>query len=133
MVQWGVLAGTVLAVLVAVAAPLYSRLFTTDEEVRALLMVALLVVALMQPVAGWVFVLDGVLIGAGDGRYLAFASVISVALFLPVAYAVTVLGPSGTAGQIALWAAIGVWLLARLTTLTWRERSGTWLVTGAMR
>jgi putative MATE family efflux protein len=133
MVQWGVLAGAVLAVLVAVAAPLYSRLFTTDPQVRALLVVALLVVALMQPMAGWVFVLDGVLIGAGDGRYLALASVISVALFLPAAYAVTVLGLSGTVGQIALWAAIGVWLLARLATLTWRERSGTWLVTGAVR
>jgi putative MATE family efflux protein len=133
MVQWGVLAGAILAVLVAVAAPLYSRLFTTDPQVRALLVVALLVVALMQPVAGWVFVLDGVLIGAGDGRYLALASVISVVLFLPAAYAVTVLGLSGTAGQIALWAAIGVWLLARLATLTWRERSGMWLVTGAVR
>ena len=133
MVQWGVLAGAGLAVVVALAAPLYSRLFTPDAQVRALLVVALLVVALMQPLAGWVFVLDGVLIGAGDGRYLALASVISVALFIPAAYAVIVLGLSGTAGQVALWAAIGVWLLARLATLAWRERSGAWLVTGAIR
>jgi putative MATE family efflux protein len=133
MVQWGVFAGAVLAVLVAAAAPLYSRLFTTDPQVRSLLVVALLVVALMQPVAGWVFVLDGVLIGAGDGRYLALASVVSVAVFIPAAYAVTVPELSGAAGQVALWAAIGIWLLARLATLTWRERSGAWLVTGAVR
>jgi Na+-driven multidrug efflux pump len=133
MVNWGVLAGALLAVLVAVAAPLYSLIFTTDPQVRVLLTAALLVVALMQPVAGWVFVLDGVLIGAGDGRYLAIASVISVGLFLPAAFAVIMLGLSGAAGQIALWAAIGVWLLARLATLTYRERSGAWLVTGAVR
>jgi putative MATE family efflux protein len=133
MVHWGVLAGALLAVLVAVAAPLYSLIFTTDPQVRTLLTVALLVVAFMQPVAGWVFVLDGVLIGAGDGRYLAIASVISVGLFLPAAFAVIVLDLSGVAGQIALWAAIGVWLLARLATLTYRERSGAWLVIGAVR
>jgi MATE family, multidrug efflux pump len=114
-------------------APLYSHLFTSDPQVRTLLIVALLVVALLQPVAGWVFVLDGVLIGAGDGRYLALASVISVGLFLPAAFAVTLLGLSGTTGVVALWAAIGVWLLARLATLVYRERSGAWLVTGAIR
>jgi putative MATE family efflux protein len=133
MVQWGVLAGAGLAALVAVMAPLYSHLFTSDPQVRTLLIVALLVVALLQPVAGWVFVLDGVLIGAGDGRYLALASVISVGLFLPAAFAVTLLGLSGTTGVVALWAAIGVWLLARLATLVYRERSGAWLVTGAIR
>jgi putative MATE family efflux protein len=133
MVWWGVVAGAGLAVLVAAAAPLYARVFTTDPEVRRLLIVALLVVALMQPVAGWVFVLDGVLIGAGDGRYLALASVISVAIFLPAAYAVTVVDLSELAGQLALWASIGVWMLARLATLAVRVRSRAWLVTGAIR
>jgi Na+-driven multidrug efflux pump len=133
MVQWGVLAGAGLAVLVAAAAPLYARLFTSDPQVRQLLTLALVVVAFLQPVAGWVFVLDGVLIGAGDGRYLAWASVASVALFLPAAFAVTRLGLSGPAGLVALWAAIGVWMLARLATLTHRERTGAWLVTGAVR
>ncbi|HET6755616.1 MAG TPA: MATE family efflux transporter [Jiangellaceae bacterium] len=133
MVWWGVVAGAGLAVLVAAAAPLYARVFTTDPEVRRLLIAALLVVALMQPVAGWVFVLDGVLIGAGDGRYLALASVISVAIFLPTAYAVTVVDLSELAGQLALWASIGVWMLARLATLAVRVRSRAWLVTGAIR
>jgi putative MATE family efflux protein len=133
MVQWGILAGTGLAVLVAGVAPLYARLFTSDPQVRGLLTVALLLVALMQPVAGWVFALDGILIGAGDGRYLALASVLSVAAFLPAAYAVIGLGLSGIAGMAALWGAIGVWLLARLGTLTYRERSAAWMVTGAVR
>jgi Na+-driven multidrug efflux pump len=133
MVQWGLLAGAGLGLVVAAIAPVYTRLFTSDPEVRSLLAAALLTVAVMQPLAGWVFVLDGVLIGAGDGRYLAFASVLSVLAFLPAAVAVARSGVSGVAGLVALWAAIGVWVLARLATLTYRERTGAWLVTGAVR
>ncbi|HMG30281.1 MAG TPA: MATE family efflux transporter [Jiangellaceae bacterium] len=133
MVQWGLFAGAGLGLVVAAIAPVYARLFTSDPDVRALLVAALLVVAVMQPLAGWVFVLDGVLIGAGDGRYLALASVLSVLAFLPAALAVALSGLSGVAGLTALWAAIGVWVLARLVTLTYRERTGAWLVTGALR
>jgi putative MATE family efflux protein len=133
MVQWGLLAGAGLGLVVAAIAPVYARLFTSDPEVRSLLVAALLMVAVMQPLAGWVFVLDGVLIGAGDGRYLALASVLSVLAFLPAAVAVARSGISGIAGLVALWAAIGVWVIARLVTLTYRERTGAWLVTGAIR
>ena len=51
----------------------YIPLFTTDSAVRSALGPVLLIAALFQPVAGVVFVLDGVLIGAGDARYLAVA------------------------------------------------------------
>jgi putative MATE family efflux protein len=129
MVEWGLLAGTGLGVLVAVVAPFYALLFTRDPEVRGLVVLALLVVAVMQPLAGWVFVLDGVLIGAGDGRFLAVASALSVLAFLPAAWAVS----AYDLGLVALWAAIGVWMLARLLTLALRERGDSWVVTGALR
>jgi putative MATE family efflux protein len=129
MVEWGLLAGTALGAVVAVVAPVYALLFTRDPEVRHLVVVALLVVAVMQPLAGWVFVLDGVLIGAGDGRYLAVASALSVLAFLPAAWAVSV----HDLGLVALWVAIGVWMLARLATLALRERGDSWIVTGALR
>jgi putative MATE family efflux protein len=131
MVQWGVLAGIALAIIVVAAGSLYARLFTTDTEVRDLIVVALIVAAALQPIAGWVFVLDGVLIGAGDGRYLAWASVVSVLAFLPAAWVVYRLDLSATAGLIGLWLAIGVWTLARLITLALRERSSRWLITGS--
>lgn len=133
MVQWGVLSGFVLAILVLAVGNGYARLFTSDPEVRELVFAALIVAAAMQPVAGWVFVLDGVLIGAGDGRYLAWASVISVAGFLPAAWAVSESDLSGRAGLMWLWGAIGIWMLVRLVTLVLRERSDTWMVTGAVR
>jgi putative MATE family efflux protein len=133
MVQWGVLSGVGLGLVVLIAGSLYARLFTGDPEVRSLIVVALVVAALLQPMAGWVFVLDGVLIGAGDGRYLAWASVISVAAFLPPAVVVWTLDLSPSAGLVGLWLAIGVWTLARLVTLALRERGTGWMVTGAVR
>ena len=71
-------------------------LFTSDPAVRDLLVPVLLVAALAQPVAGVVFVLDGVLIGAGDGRYLAWAELVVLVLFAPAAW-LAVAGP-GDAG-----------------------------------
>ncbi|MBB5787133.1 MATE family efflux transporter [Jiangella mangrovi] len=133
MVQWGVLSGVALAVLLLVIGNGYARLFTPDAEVRDLLFAALVVAAAMQPVAGWVFVLDGVLIGAGDGRYLAWASVVSVVAFLPAAWLVAEADLSGKTGLMWLWGAIGIWMLVRLITLALRERSDTWMVTGAVR
>ena len=89
----------------------------------------LLVVAAQQPVAGVVFVLDGVLIGAGDQNYLAVAGVITLGVFLPAAALVLVLH----GGRVALWLAYSLWLLARLVTLVLRARGSRWLVTGAVR
>ncbi|HEX6336652.1 MAG TPA: MATE family efflux transporter [Jiangellaceae bacterium] len=133
MVQWGVLAGIVLGLLLLAGGSAYVQLFTTDVEVRTLVVGALVVAAALQPIAGWVFVLDGVLIGAGDGRYLAWASAVSVAVFLPAAWAVPALELSSQAALVALWLAIGLWTLARALTLAVRERGAGWLVTGATR
>lgn len=133
MIQWGVLSGLALGVIIAAVGSVYARLFTSDDEVRTLIVAALIVAALVQPIAGWVFVLDGVLIGAGDGPYLAWASVIAVAVFLPFAWLVAALDPSGVPGIVALWATIGVWTIARVVTLALRERTGAWAVTGATR
>ena len=90
--------------------------------------------ALLQPVSGVVFVLDGVLIGAGDGRYLAGASIASAAVYAPLAIAVLVWSPPGRTGLVWLWVVFaGAYTAARLVTLVARERGGAWLVTGATR
>lgn len=133
MIQWGVLAGIVLGLLLLASGSAYARLFTADVEVRTLVVGALVVAAVLQPLAGCVFVLDGVLIGAGDGRYLAWASAVSVAVFLPAAWAVPALDLSPQAGLVGLWLAIGLWTLVRMITLAVRLRGAGWLVTGATR
>ncbi|MDK1475040.1 MATE family efflux transporter [Streptomyces sp. 549] len=130
MVQWGAVAGLVLGVALLAARPLLLPLFTGDPAVQERLFTALLVVAVTQPVAGVVFVLDGVLMGAGDGRYLAWAMLAVLVVFAPAALAVPALG----GGLAALWWTIaGLMMATRMVTLWWRVRSGHWLVTGAVR
>ncbi|RKN11320.1 MATE family efflux transporter [Streptomyces radicis] len=130
MVFWGVASGAVLAVLVVAAGPLILRLFTGDPEVRDQLLPVLWVIAVTQPIAGVVFVLDGVLMGAGDGPYLAWAMLLTLAMFAPVALLVPTLG----GGVTALWWAIaGLMMATRLATLGLRARTGRWVVTGAVR
>ncbi|QPP07650.1 MATE family efflux transporter [Streptomyces bathyalis] len=130
MVQWGVVTGVVLGLLVAAARPFFMPLFTSDGAVIGELTPALLVVAVTQPIAGVVFVLDGVLMGAGDGPYLAAAMLVTLAVFAPVALLVPLVG----GGLTALWWTIaGVMMGVRLVTLWVRARSGRWVVTGAVR
>jgi putative MATE family efflux protein len=128
MVQWGIWGGLALTAVVLAAAPFLPALFSADERVRALMTAALVVAALLQPVAGVVFVLDGVLIGAGDNRYLAVAGLLPLAAFGVGAAAVVVT----SAGLTALWAlAMGAFMTARLLVLAHRARGDRWLVLGA--
>lgn len=129
MVEWGVAVGVALGVLVILARPLFLPLFTSDSLVKDAAFPALIVVALSQPISGVVFVLDGVLMGAGDGPYLAGAMLTTLAAFTPVALLVPVLG----GGLTALWGAMTLMMSIRMLTLWLRTRSGRWVVTGATR
>ncbi|MFF8931148.1 MATE family efflux transporter [Streptomyces longwoodensis] len=129
MVQWGIAVGVVLGALVVVSRPVFLTLFTSDAAVQDAALPALVIVALSQPVSGIVFVLDGVLMGAGDGPYLAWAMLVTLAVFAPVAFLVPVFG----GGLTALWAAMTLMMIVRMVTLWLRSRSGRWIVTGATR
>ncbi|MFJ6778495.1 MATE family efflux transporter [Streptomyces yangpuensis] len=129
MVQWGIATGIVLGLLVVLTRPVFIPLFTSDPAVESALLPALLVVALSQPVSGIVFVLDGVLMGAGDGPYLARAMLVTLAVFAPVALLVPALG----GGLTTLWWAMTLMMLVRMVTLQLRARSGRWAIAGATR
>ena len=102
-------------------------LFSDDPAVAGLTGRSLWVVAVLQPRNAVVFVLDGVLIGAADLRFLAGAMVVAFALFLPAAVAAGVLG--GT--LLWLWGAVALLMLARLAGVGWRFAGPAWAVTGA--
>ncbi|MGW7275572.1 MATE family efflux transporter [Streptomyces sp. NPDC054864] len=129
MVQWGIASGVVLGVLVVLARPLFIPLFSSDSVVQDAALPALVVVAISQPICGIVYVLDGVLMGAGDGRYLAWAMLATLAAFAPVALLVPTFG----GGLTAVWAAMTLMMAVRMATLWLRTRSGHWIVTGATR
>jgi putative MATE family efflux protein len=126
MERWGWLSGVVTGVVLASLSPFLGGLFTSDRQVLDLLVPVLLVAALAQPLAGIVFVLDGVLIGAGDGVYLARAQVLTLGLFAPAAWLV------GDSGLTWLWAAFGVFFMGgRAVTLLLRAHGDRWMRLGA--
>jgi Na+-driven multidrug efflux pump len=103
--------------------------FSNDPRVLALAGFLLVHVAVLQPINGVVFVLDGILIGAGDLRYMAWAMVGAAAVFAAGGTYVLIAG----LGIGWLWAAIGLFMVARLVGLGTRFRTGRWAVTGATR
>ncbi|MFF2362080.1 MATE family efflux transporter [Streptomyces sp. NPDC058122] len=129
MLRWGLVTGLVLGLLVMAARPLFLPLFSGDPGVQDAALPALVMVAVSQPICGIVFVLDGVLMGAGDGPYLAWAMLLTLAVFAPAALLVPVLG----GGLTALWGAMTLMMAVRMLTLWLRSRSGRWIVTGATR
>ncbi|MFE0366173.1 MATE family efflux transporter [Streptomyces tendae] len=129
MVEWGVAVGVVLGLIVVLSRPAFLPLFTSDSTVKDAALPALMIVAVAQPICGVVYVLDGVLMGAGDGPYLAWAMLLTLAVFTPAALLVPTFG----GGLTALWAAMTLMMAMRLVTLWLRTRSGRWIVTGATR
>lgn len=134
--QWGIGAGAVLGALVIATAWVLPTVFTSSAEVAALLPPALVVLGLSAPLGGLVFVLDGVLIGAGDARYLAWTGLVNLAAFVPLALGVVwwadAAALSGAAALAWLTAAFALgYLAARAVTLSLRAHGTTWMVTGA--
>ncbi|MGF6821966.1 putative MATE family efflux protein [Microbacterium sp. ZKA21] len=127
-VAWGAWFGVIVGVLIGGLSGVIGLAFTGDAGLAALIQPALIVLAIAQPIAGVVFVLDGVLMGAGDARYLAIAGVLNLVPFIPALWIIAATGVDGIAG--VTWLAVaffGVYLLARLVTLGWRVRTGRWL------
>lgn len=124
---WGWATGIVTGAALALASPVLGHLFTSDADVRTLLTGVLLVAALAQPLAGIVFVLDGVLIGAGDGRYLAWAGLVVLLVFAPAAW----LAISWGATLVWLWVAFATAFMGgRGVVLVARARTDSWMTVG---
>jgi putative MATE family efflux protein len=129
MIEWGVAGGVLLGALVLALRTVLPHLFSADPAVVELAAFTLAWVAMLQPVNAVAFVLDGVLIGAGDMRFLAWAMAGAAAVFVPAAAAVAATG----AGIGWLWAALGLLMLTRAVTLGARFAGDRWLVVGAVR
>jgi Na+-driven multidrug efflux pump len=102
------------------------RIFTGDPLVLERAGAIWLLFALMQPLNGAVFALDGILIGAGDGPYLAWSMVAAFA----VAAAVALAAAAFDWGIVGVWSALVVLIVVRLALMWRRFASRRWLVTG---
>ncbi|MFC5337173.1 MATE family efflux transporter [Leucobacter denitrificans] len=130
-VFWGFVFSGIIGVVLAALSPLIGFVFTSDAGVLEILPPALMVLGLTLPLSAYVFVLDGVLMGAGDARYLAWTSLLNVAVYLPILWLVTRLVPSGVPALVSLVTCFTiVFMLARAVTLGVRARGSRWIVLG---
>ncbi len=110
-------------IVIAVFREPIATLFTDDTAVVSLTGMVLLHVAGQQPINGVVFALDGILIGAGDLRFLAKGMVAAFLAFGAAAFVVL----RTDAGLGWLWAALWIFMVVRMVPLLLRWRNGRWL------
>lgn len=129
LIQHGLVFGLALGVVIAVLAPFAAPVFTSDQGVRDAVTLTLFIMAAGIPLAGYVFVLDGVLIGAGDARYLAITGLLNLAIYLPLLVWLDLARPEPPLAW--LWVAFGFgYMGARALTLGLRAHGTRWIVTG---
>ncbi|WP_422116327.1 MATE family efflux transporter [Brachybacterium sp. UNK5269] len=131
LMTWGVGGGAVVSVLLLLASYVVPELFTPDVAVQENLRAALWVLVLTQPIAGYVFVLDGVLMGAGDASYLAKVGSLIALAIIPGAALVAWWSPEGPLGLAMLWLACNfAFMVLRAISLGLRVRTDDWMRLG---
>jgi putative MATE family efflux protein len=126
MISLSVAAGGAFALAMLLLADLLPRIFTGDAAVLDEAALLWPLFALMQPLNGAVFALDGVLIGASDGPFIAFSM---IGAFLACA-AVLLVSHEEDWGIRGVWTALVALIVVRLAAMLSRFRRGRWLVTG---
>jgi len=126
MIWLSIVVGGAFSVVLLALGEVIPQAFTSDPAVLAQCALLWPIFALMQPLNGIVFALDGILIGASDGRYLALSM---AAAFVVCAgmLAVVVREDWGVRG---VWAALAVLIVTRLVLMGARFLRRRWLVTG---
>lgn len=134
MIRWSFGFGAITGLLLGVTASWLPHIFTTDPTVIAATTAGLIVLAVSQPLSGYVFVLDGILMGAGDAKYLGLIGVANIIIYLPALYGLAALAADSTHIGAVAWVWIGfagVYLGARALGLWLRIRGDSWIRLGA--
>jgi MATE family, multidrug efflux pump len=127
---YGLVFGVALGVVFAALSGVLPHVFTSDASVLGEIPHAWWFFVAMQPIAGVVFALDGVLLGAGDAAFLRTATILSAATgFLPFVWLSFAFGW----GLSGIWTGLSLFMIVRLGTVLARAKSGRWAVLGAVR
>jgi Na+-driven multidrug efflux pump len=128
--RYGLRAGVVFAIVIAAGWLLIPDAFTGDGAVRHQAHLLWPWLVAMLPVGGVLFALDGVLLGAGDNRFLGILTVLSALIgYVPLSLAALHFGW----GITGLWAGLATFIALRFVGMAWRMRGGRWLVVGVVR
>lgn len=110
VVVLSVRAGVVLGAATLMLAPVVPGLFSADAAVTTRASAGMLWLALMMVPAAVAFAYDGILIGAGDYRFLGVAALGYLVAVAPLALVVLRVDGLGMAG---IWASLGAWMVLR--------------------
>jgi putative MATE family efflux protein len=124
LIGWSLVVGGLFMAVLLAGTDVIPRIFTSDEAVIEQARAMWPLFALMQPAGGIIFALDGILIGAGDTRFLALAMIAALAIYLPLALAASTLA--------ALWWALLALMAVRVVTAGARFVRGRWAVVGVL-
>ena len=127
MIGWSVVAGALFGLVLLALGDVIPRAFTSDAAVIAQAHEIWWIFALLMPANGAVFALDGILIGAGDTRFLMWGMLSAAAVYVPVA----LLALDQGWGIRGVWAGLAGLILVRLATCGARFASSRWALTGA--
>jgi Na+-driven multidrug efflux pump len=119
VVTLSVAAAVGLAAALLVTSPLLPRIFSDDPDVVSRATAALALLALLLLPGAVAFADDGVLIGAGDYRFLGLAAFGYLLAVVPLAIAVLATPSLGIAG---IWLGLTAWMLLRALVNTLRVR-----------
>ena len=126
MIGWSAVVGAAFAIVLLPLADVVPRAFTSDPLVLHETAELWPYFVLMQPLAGAVFALDGILIGAGDTAYLMWSMIAASALFITLASVAL----ARDWGIVGVWIALDVLIAARLGLLWIRFAGRRWAVVG---
>jgi MATE family, multidrug efflux pump len=126
MIWLSVFAGVVFGAVMLALQGVLPYAFTSDELVIERTQDIWILFALMQPLNGAVFALDGILIGASDGRFLMWSMVAAFAVCAVGCFAALAFGW----GIVGVWASLFLLICVRLGLMLWRFSGRRWLVTG---
>jgi putative MATE family efflux protein len=125
--RYGLVMGVGFGVLFAALSGVLPPVFTPDPAVLAAVPVPWWFFAALQPIAGLVFAIDGVLLGAGDAAFLRTSTLAAaVGGFLPLIWASLAFG-WGLAG---IWSGLAAFMVVRLVAVGLRVRGGGWARAG---
>lgn len=137
LIRWSFIGGAAVGLILLVGVFVAPGMFTPDRAVQESLTWALIVLLIAQPLAGYVFVLDGVFMGAGDSRYLGLAGVFNMVAYVPFAGFLWWCADAGLIEHDSPFALAWLWLIftvvflgARALTLWWRSRTDQWMRLG---
>ena len=121
--RWVFLVSLSLGLLLFMLSPLLPGLFSTDTDIQNTTWLGIILIALLMPLAAWVFILDGILIGAGQTKYLAYTSLLTALFYIPVIWFLKEAELSSSQSILSLWGAFGgYFMLLRAAFGQWRVR-----------